>query len=138
MRTVLIASLLAAATTIVPPPANLAPAFESSVSIVPTMTTGYPLTWQDPPTYTCRASVVQPHNPGTSHVWGYGEVSSLIVAAGHRETKTVHNGDYDTQLTVRINATADRAEATVTLLHDGEVLTRQRSEVWLGGSRRVR
>lgn len=137
MRTVLIASLLAAATTIVPPSANVAPAFESNVSIVPTMSTGYPLTWQDPPTYTCTASVAQPHRPGATQVWGYGEVKSLIVAAGHHKTKTVHSGEYDIQLTVRINTTADRAEATVTLLHEGEVLTRQKSEVWLGGTRRV-
>ena len=132
MRTVLIASLLAAATTLLPSN-NVTPSFETDVQILPTMSEGYPLTWHDPPTYTCTATVTTPITPFHKHRTALG-VGKLVVAPGHHESQSASWNGYDVQFSVKINREADRADATVTLLRGGDILTRQNTTVWLDRS----
>lgn len=140
MRSLLFASLLAAATTVVPTtptPATPQQPFETNVEIIPTAQTGYPLTWHNPQTFTCSAMVSRDFTDQRRTAFGVGK---LVVPAGGRQTKTIPYEGYEMTFRVSISDTADRADATVTLRRDGEIVTRQRTTVWLdrsNGPRRV-
>ena|ERR1700682_1267190 len=137
MRALLIASLLAAASTLVPPP-SVAPTFETTVMVKPSSVKGYPLIWHDPPTYTCSALVTGLGDGSESGArYAFGEVDDLVVGPGAKKTKTSHGRGYETELTVKISGTGDRADATVTMREGTRILTRQRSTVWLDRSARV-
>jgi hypothetical protein len=137
MRNLLIASLLAATTGLMPS-AKVAPSFDTIVTIVPSGRAGYPLTWQNPPTYTCTAVVAQPVGGGPNHYTYALSVNDLVVAPGGHETKSASAGGYEVQLSVKINKIGDRADATVIVARDGETLAHQSTTVWLDrGPRRV-
>jgi hypothetical protein len=138
MRAVLIAFLFAVASTFVPPPSNVAPSLETTVTIEPSSVKGYPLIWHDPPTYTCSALVTGVPEEGSRRSYGYGGVRDLVVGPGQKKTMSKSGGGYNTELTVKISATGDRADAIVTLREGTRILTRQHSTVWLDRNVRVR
>ena len=57
MRSIVLASLLAAATTVVPSLTRPTPTFETEVGIQPTFQAHYPYQWGDPGTFTCSMTV---------------------------------------------------------------------------------
>src|SRR5205807_1973949 len=137
-RTILIASLLAAATTLVPASPDPTqpsptPPLETYVSIVPTASLGYPLTWHNPPTFTCSAIVSRPAIPGRDAHGMSIDVGKIVVSPGHRETTSESVRGYDVQFTVKINHTADQADATVTILRGGQMIVKQNTTVALAG-----
>lgn len=137
MRNLLIASLLAATTGLIPS-TKVAPSFDTIVTIVPSARAGYPLTWHNPPTYTCSAVVAQPVGSGPNHYQYAISVNDLVVEPGQHETKSSTAGGYDVQLSVKINKIGDRADATVTVARNGETLAHQSTTVWLdNGPRKV-
>jgi hypothetical protein len=141
MRSILIASLLAAAATLAPSSPDPTqpsptPPLETYVSIVPTASLGYPLTWHNPPTFTCSAMVRRPPIPGRDvHGMSFG-VDKLVVTPGHRETTSESVRGYDVQFTVKINSAADQADATVTILRGGTMVVKQNTTVALAGRAR--
>jgi hypothetical protein len=129
MRSVLIASLLAAATAVVPSLSRPAATFETAVGIQPTTQAHYPYQWGDPATFTCFMTVSEWKDHGFRLV---NSINDLTVAPGEFRVKTVHGSDCDIQFSVRIDRNGQRAQTSVTVTRDNEIVEHQLTSVWLG------
>ncbi len=129
MRTVLIASLLAAATTLVPSLSQPSPTFETWVGVQPTYQAHYPYQWGDPRTFTCSMTVSEWKDHRYRLV---NTISNFTVAPGEFRVRTAHGSDYDVQFSVRINRSGERAQTSVTVTRDGEIVDHTQTSVWLG------
>jgi hypothetical protein len=129
MRSVLIASLLAAATTVVPSLSRPSATFETTVGIQPTTQAHYPYQWGDPGTFTCSLDVSEWKDHRFRLI---NSISDLTVAPGEFRVKTVHGSDCDIQFSVRINRDGQRAQTSVTVTRDDEIVEHQQTSVSLG------
>ncbi len=129
MRSILIASLLAAATTVVPSLTRPTPTFETEVGIQPTFQAHYPYQWGDPGTFTCSMTVSEWKDHRFRLI---NTISDLTVAPGEFRLKTVHGSDCDIQFSVRIDRNGQRAKTSVTITRDDEIIDHQLTSVWLG------
>ena len=128
MRTVLIASLLAAATTVIPSLSRSSTTFETTVGVQPTFQAHYPYQWGDPATFTCSMTVSE----WKDHRFRLVNSIDLTVAPGEFRVKTNHGSDCDIQFSVRIDRNGQRAQTSVTITRDDEIIDHQQTSVWLG------
>src|SRR5437764_107059 len=128
MRSIVLASLLAAATTVVPSLTRPTPTFETAVGIEPTSQAHYPYQWGDPGTFTCSMTVSEWKDRRFRLI---NSISDLTVAPGEFRVKTLHGSDCDIQFSVRIDRKAQRAQTSVTITRDDEIIGHQQTSVWL-------
>ena len=123
----LTAILLLVATTLipVPDPTTDHPAFDVSISIQPSFMDQYQLLRRKTPdTFTCSAHVVIPDPDGA-----YGEHAELVLLPGQSDKVTKTFGDYTMDFSVRLKN--NRAHAEVTVKRGDQIVSRQRSTVFL-------
>ena len=118
--------LLLAAITLNPPePPVVGPGFEVRIDIHPSYMDHYQLlkARRTPSTFTCTAEVFE---VGTNRIYGSAD---LAVLPGHNEKTTQTFGDYTMTFSVKLNTY--RAEADVTVKRGEQLITRQRSTVYV-------
>jgi len=120
----LMALLLLLATTLTPAPAATQPAFDVSISIQPSSMDHYQLLRRKTPdTFTCVAEVMA---PGAGVAYGRAE---LVLLPGKADKVTKAFGPYSMDFSVRLKN--NRAHADVTVKRGDQVVSRQRSTVFL-------
>jgi hypothetical protein len=121
----LMSILLLVATTLIPIPADTAQtAFDVSISIQPSSMDRFQLLRRKTPeTFTCLADVVA---PGPGGAYGHAE---LVVLPGQADKVTKVFGDYSMDFSVRLKN--NRAFAEVTVKRGEQIVSRQRSTVFL-------
>ena len=122
----LMAILLFVASTLIPSSATTAAptAFDVSINIQPSSMDHYQLLKRKTPnTFTCVAEVIAPGNDGTH---GRAEV---VLLPGQADKVTEVFGAYSMDFSVRLKN--NRAQAEVTVKRGEEIVSRQRSTVFI-------
>lgn len=121
----LMAILLLVATTQIPSPAaEPQPVFDVSIYIQPSSMDRYQLLRRKmPSTFTCRADVFA---PGPNGAYGHAE---LVLLPGHSDKVTKEFGNYSMDFSVSLKN--NRAHAEVTVKRGDQIVSRQRSTVFL-------
>jgi hypothetical protein len=132
--TAIVASLLLTIVAADSPKPAAAP-METRVDITPSSQDAYMLLKRSTPfTYTCTADVLAPQEPGK--VRSSLARAKVAVEPGHSETSIVKGNGVDIQFTTKIDKNAERADWSLSVTRDGELVTRQTSTVWLQKSSR--
>lgn len=117
------------AATAVPPALllNVAPALEVRTSVRPVSHDRYQLLQRVVPGM-YRCSVAVHDEPGSNRVWS---TKDIVLAPGESGEQSATFGPLRLHFKASLSAKLDRAETTVTLTRDEQVITRQTSTVWL-------